>query len=73
MKQLENRVAVITGGASGIGRGMAHAFAREGMKLVIGDVERGALDKAVAEHEAQGTEVLGAGVPGTSPDYFQSI
>ena len=73
MKQLENRVAVITGGASGIGRGMAHAFAREGMKLVIGDIERSALDKAVALHEAQGTEVVGVECDVSSADSVANL
>ncbi len=59
MKQLDGRVAVITGGASGIGRGMADAFAAEGMKLVLADVERPALDEAVAELAAGGADVTG--------------
>jgi NAD(P)-dependent dehydrogenase (short-subunit alcohol dehydrogenase family) len=37
MKELRDCVAVVTGGASGIGRGMAEAFAGEGMKLVLAD------------------------------------
>ena len=59
MKELRNRVAVVTGGASGIGRGMAEAFADESMKLVLADVEQGALDKAVAELKGQGADVIG--------------
>jgi len=43
MEQLDGRVAVITGGAGGIGRAMADRFAREGMKLVLADVEKDAL------------------------------
>jgi NAD(P)-dependent dehydrogenase (short-subunit alcohol dehydrogenase family) len=48
MKQLRDRVAVVTGGASGIGRALAKAFLGEGMKVVLADVEEPAL-KATAE------------------------
>ena len=37
MQNLRNKVAVVTGGASGIGLAMAERFAREGMKLVLAD------------------------------------
>ena len=56
---LKGRVAVVTGGASGIGRGMTEAFLDEGMKVVIGDIERDALDKTLAELKAMGGEVVG--------------
>ena len=49
MEELAGRTAVVTGGASGIGRAMAAAFAREGMHVVIADVEQGALDATAAE------------------------
>jgi NAD(P)-dependent dehydrogenase (short-subunit alcohol dehydrogenase family) len=49
MQQLEGRVAVVTGGASGIGKALARAFLGQGMKVVIADVETGALAKAKAE------------------------
>ncbi|TMK55119.1 MAG: SDR family oxidoreductase [Actinobacteria bacterium] len=39
MNDLEGRVAVITGGGSGIGRGTALAFAREGVKIVVADID----------------------------------
>ena len=40
MKVFKDRVAVVTGGASGLGRAMALRFAREGMKIVLADIEK---------------------------------
>lgn len=58
MKEFKERVAVVTGAASGIGRAMAERFADEGMKVVLADVEEGALSKAEAELREKGAEVL---------------
>jgi NAD(P)-dependent dehydrogenase (short-subunit alcohol dehydrogenase family) len=60
MKDFQGKVAVITGGASGFGREFANIGARLGMKLVLADVQQHALDKAQAELEAQGAQVLAA-------------
>lgn len=49
MKELRDKVAFITGGASGLGLGMAKAFGREGMKVVIADIEEAALQRGVQE------------------------
>lgn len=59
MEDLRGKVAVITGGASGIGLATAKMLAGEGMKIVIADIERAALDKATREVEAAGAECLG--------------
>jgi NADP-dependent 3-hydroxy acid dehydrogenase YdfG len=48
MKELKDKVAFITGGASGIGLAMAKVFVREGMKMVIADIRRDHLDEAMA-------------------------
>lgn len=58
MQQFTNKVAVITGGASGIGRAMADRFAQAGMKLVLADVEEATLAQAAAELRATGAQVL---------------
>lgn len=57
MKDLRGRVAVVTGGASGIGRALAVRFAAEGMKVMVADVDEAALSKAASELAASGAEV----------------
>src|SRR5262245_61730030 len=52
MKELRDKVAFITGGASGLGLAMAKAFGREGMKVMIADIEQQALTRAVDELRA---------------------
>ena len=59
MKEFQGKVAVVTGGASGLGRAMADRFAREGMRIVLADIEPGALAKAGAEMKAAGAKVIG--------------
>jgi NAD(P)-dependent dehydrogenase (short-subunit alcohol dehydrogenase family) len=59
MQELGGKVAVVTGGASGIGFATASALAGEGMKLVLADIEADALDEAVAKLAASGAEVIG--------------
>jgi len=58
VKDLHEKVAVVTGAASGIGRAMAGALATEGMKIVLADVEAGALSRAESEMKAGGATVL---------------
>ncbi len=58
MKNFKNRVAVITGAASGFGREFATIGAGLGMRLVLADVQQDALDTAAAELRAQGADVL---------------
>ena len=59
MKDFQGKVAVITGGASGLGRAMAERFASAGMRIVLADVEPGVLAKAEAEMKAAGAKVIG--------------
>jgi NAD(P)-dependent dehydrogenase (short-subunit alcohol dehydrogenase family) len=53
------KVAVVTGGASGIGRAMGERFARDGMHVVLADVEAPALDATVAALRDDGLDVTG--------------
>jgi len=50
MKTLENRVAIVTGAASGIGKAAAEFLAREGAKVVMSDISEETGDKAVLRH-----------------------
>jgi NAD(P)-dependent dehydrogenase (short-subunit alcohol dehydrogenase family) len=58
MEQLFGRVAVIPGAASGIGLAMAQRFARDGMKLVLADIETDALQRALVGLHAQGASAV---------------
>ena len=58
MDDLQGRVAVVTGGASGIGLALARRFVAEGMRLVLADVEVDALEAVATELRAAGAEVL---------------
>ncbi len=58
MQELSGKVAVITGGGSGIGRCMALAFADEGMDIAIGDIEQGAGEAVAEEVRAKGRRAI---------------
>ncbi|GAA3731360.1 SDR family NAD(P)-dependent oxidoreductase [Plantactinospora mayteni] len=59
MREFRDRVAVVTGAGSGMGRAFAQRFAEEGMRVVAADVQADALDRAVAELTADGHQVVG--------------
>jgi len=73
MESLSQRVAVVTGAASGIGLGMARAFAAEGMRLVLADIETDALDAAAAKLAEQGTELVTVQVDVSDADAVEAL
>ena len=73
MKDLAGKIAVITGGGSGIGRGMAHAFADAGMHVAIGDIEPTAGAAVQAEIEAKGVEAMSARLDVVDRDAVQAF
>ena len=58
MKEFKDKVAVVTGAASGIGLGLAERCAKEGMKVVLADIEEPALKQVEKSLKAGGTDVL---------------
>ncbi len=58
MRELSGKVAVVTGGGSGIGQGMVVAFAQAGMHVVIADIDLPAAEKVAAEASALGVKAL---------------
>ncbi len=73
MKEFRDRVAVVTGAASGIGRGLAERFAAEGMKVVLADVEQSALDQADAEMRERGATVLPVRTDVSKPEQIEQL
>ncbi len=58
MQDFKDKVAVITGGASGIGLGMSRAFASRGMKVAVADLDEAALSAVADELSGNGVEVI---------------
>ena len=73
MQNLSGKVAVVTGGASGIGRALADRFATEGMKLVLIDVEPGPLAEAERAYQADGVEVLARSLDVSDPAAMDAL
>lgn len=69
----KNKTAVLTGGGSGFGLECARIGAKLGMNLVLADVQQDALDRAVAEMEAAGAQVLGMRVDVSKADQVEAL
>ena len=73
MRELSGRVAVITGAASGIGRGVALALARAGMNTVVTDVDESGAQTVAEEAAMIGPRSLAIGVDVADPDALEAL
>src|SRR6476661_3393950 len=72
-KQFEGKVAVVTGGSSGIGRAAAIAFAAEGARVAIGARRATESDETIRQIEAQGGEAMFVPCDVTRADQVQKL
>ena len=71
MRDLAGKTAFVTGGASGIGLAMAHAFADAGMRVMLADIEAKPLEVAVAGFKGKPSHVRGVVCDVTSYDFVE--
>lgn len=73
MRDFDGRVAVVTGGASGIGFALASRFALAGMRVVLADIEEPALEAAVTKLRQQEREVIGVVTDVSKPEALEHL
>ncbi|HYZ00923.1 MAG TPA: SDR family NAD(P)-dependent oxidoreductase, partial [Candidatus Binatia bacterium] len=73
MQDFSGKVAVVTGGGSGMGRAFATRFAEEGMKVVLGDIQQDALDATLEDLSAKGHDVRGIRIDVSRPEDIQRL
>ncbi len=73
MDTLTDRVAVVTGGANGIGVGLAKALAEAGMKVVVADIDTEGLDDVVADLTDRGVDAFGVAIDVSDPVAVQHL
>ena len=73
MKNFENKVAVITGAGSGIGRGIAEHAAKAGMRLVLADINEEGLNETLALVKSCGVEAISRVTDVSSLDEVENL
>ncbi|HEY7270706.1 MAG TPA: SDR family NAD(P)-dependent oxidoreductase, partial [Dehalococcoidia bacterium] len=73
MRDFKGKAAVVTGGASGIGKAMAERFAQEGMTVVLADFERDALSATEADFKAREHKVLAVWTDVSKPESVEGL
>ncbi len=73
MQDFSGKVAVITGGASGVGRSLAFALGRKGAKIAVGDVDSNAMDQLGTDLAAENIEAIIEHCDVTSVDSLNSL
>jgi NAD(P)-dependent dehydrogenase (short-subunit alcohol dehydrogenase family) len=73
MRDIEGKVAVVTGGANGIGLAMGRHFAEHGMNVMLADIQPGPLDDAVTTLAGEGLTVAGCVTDVTKPEALEHL
>lgn len=73
MKNLETKVAIVTGGGSGIGRAISLLYASEGAKIVVSDIDEKGGNETVAEIKSKGGEALFVKADTATPDDSKKV
>jgi NAD(P)-dependent dehydrogenase (short-subunit alcohol dehydrogenase family) len=73
MSQFSGKTAVISGGAEGIGFSIARALGKQGMNVVLGDIDPSQLEKALAQLKAERVRAFGVAMDVTQPGLWQHL
>jgi len=73
MRNVEGKVAVVTGGANGIGLAMGRHFAQHGMRVMLADIQPEPLEESVAALRAEGLTVAGCVTDVTKPESVEAL
>jgi len=71
--RLDGRVSVVTGGAAGLGKAMAHGLAQAGSHLVIADLNLEAAEKTASELRLEGVDAIAVRTDVTDPDLVRGL